>query len=138
MGRPGHTRKIWYMRPRGRLRLATRLSVLIAMSALAAVAAAGPSAIAVPADLFEQARTRGSVRVIVQVKPAEGTDQQAAADSVKRALLAELAGTRHRVVRELHGLNAIAIEASPEALQVLAVSPRVDCVTEDRLRRPLQ
>jgi hypothetical protein len=136
MGRSGHTPQIKLVHATAGLR-PTALSVLMGILILTAVAAtAGPSADVVPPELLEKARARGSVRVIVEVKLTEAADE--APEQVKRALLAELAGTRHRLIRALPGLSAIAIEASPEALRALAASPRVDRVTEDRLRPPLQ
>ena len=120
------------------MRHGTGLALAVCLTVLAATAARAASASAEPlvsTDLFEKARASGSVRVIVQIRIAEGVGR-VATDSTKHALLAELTGTRYRVVRELPALNAIAIEASPETLRMLGASPRVERVVEDRLLRP--
>jgi hypothetical protein len=57
-------------------------------------------------------------------------------EAVKRAAIAEIAGTRHHVVRELRGLPSFALEASEETLRLLSASSHVLRVQEDVLGRP--
>jgi hypothetical protein len=91
--------------------------------------------VTVSAALVEKATDQGSVRLIIQVKVAEGAGA-AAIESAKRALLAELSGTRYRVARDLVELPALGIEASADTLRALAASARVERLTEDEPRRP--
>lgn len=88
-----------------------------------------------PPDLLAKARDRGTVRVIAQLRVAPGADLDQI-ETVKRAVLAEIAATRHRVVRELRGLPTLGLEASEETLLLLGVSSHVLRLQEDVLDRP--
>ena len=111
------------------------IAVVMAILTGIGTAAAGPASVAVSRELFDAAAARGAVRVVVQLKVPEGTDA-AAIKAVEQALWSDLAGTTYRLVRELPGLPVVVLEASPEALGALAVSPHVTHVAEDKVRRP--
>jgi hypothetical protein len=113
------------------------VAFMVAMLIGIGTAAAGPASVAVSRELFDAAAARGAVRVVVQLKVPEGTDA-AAIKVVERALWSDLAGTTYRIVRDLPGFPAVVLDASPEALGALAVSPHVSHVSEDRVRRPQQ
>jgi hypothetical protein len=106
----------------------------LAMLLCAGLGAAESAPVVAP-ELLQRAAESGSVRLIVRVKVDQGADAQTI-ETVKQALLSELTGTRYRVARDLVGLPTLALEASAETLRVLATSPRVERVTEDRPRRP--
>jgi hypothetical protein len=93
------------------------------------------SAPVVSPELLQRAVESGSVRLIVRLKVDQGADAQTI-ETAKQALLSELTGTRYRVARDLVGLPTLALEASAETVRILAASPRVEHVTEDRPRRP--
>jgi len=105
------------------------------VASVAGCAAASASGPVVTPDLLAKARDRGTVRVIAQlrVEPDAGPTR---IETVKSAVLAEIAATRHRVVREHRGLPTIALEASEETLRLLSVSSRILRVQEDVLERP--
>ena len=85
----------------------------------------------VPGELLKRAEAEGSVRVVVELNVGR-QGIRAAQDE----LLRDLAGTRHRVTRRYEQIPFLALEASPEALQVLDTSPVVARVQEDRLLLP--
>jgi len=89
----------------------------------------------VPPDLLQRARRGGEIRIIVQLRVDAGASEQTI-ETTKATLLAEIAKTDHKVLRELRGLPLIALEASYAALVVLDSSPRVLRVEEDTLARP--
>jgi hypothetical protein len=89
----------------------------------------------VPGDLLQRARRSGEVRIIVQLRVDAGASEQTI-EATKAALLAEIASTDHKIVRELRGLPLIALEASYATLVVLDSSTRVLRVEEDTLARP--
>ena len=112
------------------------LSVFAALAILAACSGVTASdEHRVPADLLQRARRAGEVRIIVQLRVDAGASQETI-EAAKTALLAEIANTDHKVVRELRGLPLIALEASYATLVVLDSSPRVLRVEEDTLARP--
>jgi len=111
------------------------LVALASLSLVACGAAADRPAGTIAAEVGQKATAEGSVRLLVQLRVPRDADAGAIA-AAKRALLAELAGTRHRVARELEGLPALALEVSPEALQRLGASAHVERVVEDQPRRP--
>jgi hypothetical protein len=86
-------------------------------------------------ELLEAAAARGSVRVIVKLKVPAGADTATIA-AAKQGLWRDLAGTTYRVIRDLPGLPAVALEASPETLGALSVSRAVGHVSPDEVRRP--
>lgn len=107
--------------------IATRL-------ALAAGASAAPI---VPPALLAKAAAAGSVRVLAQLRVEPNADADEI-DRVKQAVLAEIAGTPHRVTRMLDRLPTLALDASAETLRALAASQHVRAVREDAPRRPLE
>jgi hypothetical protein len=122
----------------GRLARLSRLveAAALLLSAAGCAAAASPAPDPAP-ELLAKARDRGTVRVLVQVRAPDGAGGTEI-EAVKRAALAELVATRHRVVRELPGLPVMALEVSEEALRALSTSPHVLRIGEDRLQRPLR
>jgi len=86
-------------------------------------------------SLLARARALGQVRVIVTLRVPAGapvSDVEAA----KRAVLSAIAGTSHRVVRELGRLPQLVLEASEDTLRVLAGLPDVLRVDESLPSRP--
>jgi subtilisin family serine protease len=57
--------------------------------------------------------------------------------ATRAALLAELAGTSHRTIREFETIPFVALEVAPDAMSALESSPNVVGVEEDRLLSPL-
>jgi len=94
-------------------------------------------------QLLASAYAEGSVRVIVKLKAggivpeAELTDKPAVAQQRTRitdhqnAAIAALAGTRYRIHWRYRTSAFLALEASPDALRVLAVSPLVESIAQD-------
>jgi hypothetical protein len=88
-------------------------------------------------DLLARAGAEGSVRVIVSLRLAPGVAPDA--EAIRRAsgaLLQEIAGTRHQVVRTYETVPLVALDASVETLRALAASPRVLAVEPDAVVRP--
>jgi hypothetical protein len=102
---------------------------------IGSAAAAGQSTVIVSRELIDAATTRGALRVVVQIKVADGADP-VAIGAAKQALWSDLAGTLYRVIRDLPGLPAVTLEASPATLHALGASPYVRHVSEDQVRRP--
>jgi hypothetical protein len=111
-------------------------AVALVLGVAGCAAAASPVPELTP-ELLAKARDVGTVRVLVQFRAPEGAED-IEIQAVKRTVLAELAGTRHRVVRELRGLPVMALEASEDALRALSASPHVLRIEEDRVHRPLR
>jgi hypothetical protein len=88
-------------------------------------------------QLLEKARSHGTVLVIVTLRVATGATPETL-ESAKESVLAEVAPTRHRVVRTLPTLPQLVLEASEETLRVLSASPGVARIDESTLRRPLR
>lgn len=109
----------------------------LALMAGGAVWASGASSQVVARELLRLARDRGSVRVIVHLQVVAGADESAI-ESVKQAVLAQIAPTRHQVLRELPGVPLLALEASWDTLRVLSASRAVVRVEEDALAAPQQ
>ena len=107
-------------------------SLLVLLPALALAFA--PSEVPeerLPLDLLARAEAEGTVRVIVELRVgSEGI--RAAQD----ALLLSLDGTQHRVTRRLTAIPFLALEVSAQALRLLAASPAVVRIEEDRLHAP--
>ena len=102
----------------------------------------------VPAELARKAQTAGIVRVIVQLDvraSAEGAlaspqavlAQRQVIAATQHGLMAELAGTVHRVTRQFTTIPFLTLEIAPDALVVLEQSAHVVGVTEDRLASPM-
>jgi hypothetical protein len=88
-------------------------------------------------DLLARATAEGSVRVIVSLRLAPGAAPDA--ETIRResdALLQEIAGTRHQVVRTYETVPLVALDASVETLRALAASARVLAVEPDAVVRP--
>lgn len=119
-------------RPPRRLGHLGRAGLVALLTGCAAAAAADA---VVPPELLAKARAGATVRVIAHLRVAPDADP-ARIEAVKRAAIAEIAGTRHRVVRELRGLPSFALEASEETLRLLGASSHVLRVQEDVLGRP--
>lgn len=113
----------------------SRAAVMAVLLALSGVATAGSATVVVSRELLEAAAARGSVRVIVQLKVPAGADAATIA-AAKQGLWRDLEGTTYRVIRDLPGLPAVALEASPGTLGALALSPAVAHVSRDEVRRP--
>ena len=113
-----------------------RTAVAMVLAALIGGApAVGQTTGSVSQDLLDLARSRGSLRVLVQIKVGTGADT-IAIGAAKQALWVDLAGTSYRVVRDLPDFPAVVLEASPGTLGALAASPRVNHVSEDLARLP--
>jgi subtilisin family serine protease len=100
----------------------------------------------VPDGLYQKAHGKGSVRVIVHLRAtvlpegwlgsAHAVARQRQDIAARRAVvLAELAGSRYRMVREFEAIPFVALEAEPDAMSVLEASPHVMAVEEDRIER---
>lgn len=102
----------------------------------------------VPKALVDRTAREGTVRIIVQLHVAakpEGELKSAEAMAAQRqaiaaaqsALMVELVGTGHRVIRTYETIPFLALEASSDALRILEASPLVVGVEEDHLELPL-
>ncbi len=137
----------------GLARVVRRAASISIALLLASVGSAHAAVGAVPAAALERARSEGSARVVVQLatQPAKGRSQagpasgQAAQAAQERrqgiataqsAVISELAGTDHRVLRRFEGLPFLALAADEAALAALEASDAVVAVQLDRLARP--
>jgi len=102
----------------------------------------------VPKALVDRAAQEGTVRVLVQLqvvaKPEGGlasaeavAAQRKAIAVAQSALMAELVGTRYRLIRTYETIPFLALEVSSDALRILEASPLVVGIEEDRLELPL-
>ncbi len=91
--------------------------------------AGAAQATGVTPELRGKAQTQGTVLVIVTLRVPEGASPATVA-AVKKSVIAEIASTRHRVVRELAGLPQMALEASDDTLRLLGASPHVLRIAE--------
>ncbi len=97
----------------------------------------------VPPEVWEKAKTKGVVRVIVELnlptKPVgtlskeEVLAQQQAIAGAQNELLAELSGTKHRVTARFKYSPGLALEVGTDGLAVLERSAHVVKVTEERV-----
>jgi hypothetical protein len=100
----------------------------------------------VPAELFQKAKSAGTVLVLVGLKAPwrpEGPMseemvrvQRKAIAAAQNYLLVELGTTQHRVTRLYERIPGIALEVGLDALKVLAKSAAVTNVLPDRAPRP--
>jgi subtilisin len=100
----------------------------------------------VPPEVWEKAQREGVVLVIVgldvptkiegRMSPEARQAHQKAIATVQDELLAELAGTQHKIRRKFQNIPGISLEARPDALAVLERSPRVVDVKEVRVDKP--
>jgi len=115
-------------------------------SLLPCMAVASATAGLVPDGLYHEAARKGSVRVIVQLgakaipegqlKSAEAVASQRRAIAVRRSrLMAELAISRHRIIREFETIPFVALEVWTDAMSLLDTSTHVVGVEEDRIER---
>jgi hypothetical protein len=112
-----------------------RLLAALALMLSAGCAAASSTSAGVTPELLDKARTQGQVRVIVQLHVASGASSADIA-AAQDALLAELPAGSYRLVRRYATIPSLALGASEDALRVLAASPRVLSVVEDRMLFP--
>ena len=102
----------------------------------------------VPKALVDRAAREATVRVLVQLQVAaepEGGLASAEAVAAQRkaiavaqsALMAELVGTRYRLIKTYETIPFLALEVSSDALRILEASPLVVGIEEDRLELPL-
>jgi hypothetical protein len=89
-------------------------------------------------EVLQKTPPDGWARVIVQLRIPEGPDATRVAriESAQRALLGELAGAPHKVLRSYSVTPALALEASRQALLILRNSPHVLRVDTDELAAP--
>mgnify|MGYP001558934467 CR=1 FL=1 len=102
----------------------------------------------VPAEVWQKAQTEGIVRVLVgvdaptklegRVSPEVLQAHQQVIAAAQDELLAELAGTNHRVTQRYSNIPGLALEVGPDALAALERSPRVTDVREVRILKPHQ
>jgi hypothetical protein len=117
------------------LRAALSRTALVLGVTACASAGAGATSVTIEPALMAEARARGSVRSIVEIRvPAGATEAEIA--TVKRRVLAHVGRTRHEVVRELPGFPLLVLDASEATLQALIVSPDVLRVSADAVHRP--
>jgi hypothetical protein len=112
--------------------------LLVGLLLLAAPGRA-PAQVLTPAveELIATAEREGALRVIVELKlDASGAAGRQAIIDAQDRVLAELAGTTHRVVRRFTTVPFLALEVSADALRRLAGSPLVAGIREDRALRP--
>lgn len=122
---------------RGGAGAATLLVVALTLVRMTCGWAQPPGTVVSP-DLLRKARDQGSVRVIVQLRvgvPGEAPRREDIA-AAEQALLLEIAGTPHRVMRLYTTIPLMALEVSEEALKVLAGSSRILSIQEDTLSSP--
>jgi len=102
----------------------------------------------VPKPLVDRAAQEGTVRVLVQLQVvAKPEGELASAETVaaqrqaiavaQSALMAELVGTRYRLIRTYETIPFLALDVSSDALRILEASPLVVGIEEDRLELPL-
>jgi hypothetical protein len=101
----------------------------------------------VPPEIWQKAKTKGMVQVMVQLNvpwQAEGNLSKEAVLAQRKAiaaaqdkLLSELAGTQHSVRRRFDSVRGLSLDVGPDALAVLERSPRVVNVTEVDADKPL-
>jgi len=85
----------------------------------------------VSAEILKRAETEGSVRVIVELR-VDRQEIRLAQDEVLRVL----EGTGYRVTRRYTQIPFLGLEVSPKALRLLATSPSVLRIQEDRVGTP--
>lgn len=93
--------------------------------------------------IYQKAKARGSVRVIVELRLAAHREDSEASreDAIRmaqKALLDELAQVNLRVIRRYSSIPALVLAASVDALKIIAASRHVTRVTEDDLSLPLK
>jgi uncharacterized Fe-S cluster-containing radical SAM superfamily enzyme len=90
----------------------------------------------VSAELWKRTQEKGTVRVIVSLnvprwtQQAELNQRQVISDTQEK-VMAELAGTRHKITGRFYIVAGMVLEVGPDALAVLERSPNVVRVYED-------
>jgi len=107
------------------------LIVFIAPALVGCSTALGQVERPVSAEILKRAETEGSVRIIVELR-VDRQEIRVAQDEVLRVL----EGTGYRVTRRYTQVPFLALEVSPEALRLLATSPAVLRIQEDRVVTP--
>jgi hypothetical protein len=88
-------------------------------------------------ELIAKAVRQETLRVIVELKVDSPAPQsREAITEAQDRVLAELAGTNHRVLRRFTTIPFIGLEVSADALRRLAASARVAGIREDMVLRP--
>ena len=103
--------------------------------AIGACAGADASSAVIPPELLAEARARGAVRTIVELRMPAGAGE-GAIELMKRRVLARIARTRHQVLRDLPDFPMLVLEASEGTLQELALCPDVIRITGETIGRP--
>ena len=119
---------------------------LLAVVAMGCVVLDAAQQSKVPAEVWEKAQAKGVVRVIVglnvpwqpegKLSEQDRLAQRKAIAAAQDELLAELAGTKHRVTGRYRFTPGIGLEIGPDGLKVLELSARVTEVREDRVAKP--
>lgn len=119
-------------------------TLLLALSGGRVVRAA-PSESPVIDPEVRAAVLRGSARVLVELRlpgpsasaPDAGSARERAIATARQAVLARLAGTSHRLVRQYTSIPLLALEIGPDALQALeGMSDLVVRVRAEQVRPP--
>jgi hypothetical protein len=113
-----------------------------ALLSIAGPATSAQTAGKIPPEIIDEAATHETVLVLVGLKVSwqlESTlseaavqEQRGAIGTVQDSLLAELAGTKHRIIRRYDEIPGIALEVGADALAALARSAIVTNVLLDR------
>ncbi len=111
------------------------------LSSPALLEAQQPDRPKIRAGILEKVREKGTVRVMVRLntpwQPEERLSEQQKAvqkDSIaagKKNIVAELKGTKFKVIREFGSMPLMAVELDAKALSVLDRSDRVQSVTDE-------
>jgi hypothetical protein len=99
-------------------------------------------------ELWQEIRDYGSARVVVQLNLASRPEaklpmrqkvaQREAIAHMQERIIAELAGTHHRVITMSRSSAALVLNVEREALAILDASPLVRSVTRDPKQAPLR
>jgi hypothetical protein len=118
--------------PRGWRSVARAVALVVSVAGCVAAS----SGVALAPELVAKARAQGGVSVIVGLRVPEGAGAAVIA-AAQDALAAELASVPHRIGRRYSTIPFMSLVASEEALRVLAASPNVVSISEDRKLSPL-
>jgi subtilisin family serine protease len=121
-----------------------RFFVIIWAALILGVGTGSATAGVIPEALYDKAASEGSVRVIVQLQVStfpegelESVDavafQRQGIAAARAPVLADLAGTSYRTVREFETIPFVALEVAPDAIAALDASLNVAGIEEDRL-----
>ena len=90
----------------------------------------------IPEELFQEVRDKGHVRVLVKIARDETVGESIA--DAQTAVLALLAGTEYTLLYRYANSAFLALDIGPDALEVLARSPKIESVAADRAVRPMR